>query len=149
MKTEQIKRIIAREGFVILGVLVVSGILLWIHDLIPYDDSKSWYVYFCSAGAKKYAVELKDEAHSFSDEEGHKIFTELRKKYPKDFLPDKDGAYRLPRDFKIDYAKVKYSLSGQIRNTASKISLFLLFIAYPFYLIFRFISWAIRLLIEE
>ena len=149
IKTERIKRIIAREGFVILGVLIVSGILLWVHDLIPYDDNESSYVYFCSTAGKQYAVELKDESHLFSDKEEQKIFTALHEKYPKDFLPDKDGRYRLPRDFRIDYAKVKFSLPGRIKSTASNSALFLLFIAYPVHLIFRFIGWAIRLLIEE
>jgi hypothetical protein len=149
MSTERLKRIIAREGFIILGVLVTSGMLLWMHNLIPYDDSDSSYVYFCSTAGKQYAVELKDERHLFSDKEGHKILTALHEKYPKDFSPDKGGQYRLPRDFKIDYAKVKFSLPGRIKNTASSWSLFLLFVAYPIYLLFRFIGWAIRLLIEE
>jgi hypothetical protein len=149
MKSKRIKRILAREALVILGVLVVSGILLWVHDLIPYNDSESSYMYFCSTGGKKYAVELKDDMHLFSEKEGQKIFSALSGKYPKDFPPDKYGRYRLPRGFRIDYAKVKFSLPGRIKNAAFNLSLLLLFIAYPVYLIFRFIGWAIRLLIEE
>lgn len=149
MNKKRIKRIIAREGFIILAVLVVSGILLWIHHLIPYDDSESSFIYFCSTAGKQYAVELKDEKRLFSDKEGHKILKALHEKYPNDFPADANGQYRLPTDFKIDYAKVKFSLPGQIKNTAFGLSLFLLIIAYPAYLIFRFIGWAIRLLIEE
>ena len=148
-KSEWIKQIIGREGLVILGVLVVSGILLWIHYLIPYDDSKSSYVYFCSTGGKRYTAELKDDWYLFSKEQGYKIFTALHAKYPKNFFPDKEGQYRLPRDFKIDYARVKFSLPGQIKNTASNLALWLLIIVYPVYLIFRCIVWNIRLLIED
>ncbi len=149
MNVKGIKHIIAREGFVILGLLVVSGILLWVHNVIPYNDSESSYIYFCSTGGKKYTVELKDDMHLFSAEEGHKIFSELGKKYPKYFPSDEYGRYRLPSDFRIDYAKVKFSLRGWIKIAAFNLSLSLLFIAYPVYLIFRFIGWAIRLLIEE
>lgn len=132
-----------------MGVLIVSGVLLWVNNLVPYDDKDSSYVYFCSTAGKRYSVELKDERHLFSDQGGHRILTALHKKYPVDFPADKDGQYRLPRDFKIDYAQVKFSLPGRIKNTALSWSLFLLFVAYPVYLLFRFIGWAIRLLIEE
>lgn len=132
-----------------MGVLVVSGALLWINYLIPYDDRDSSYVYFCSTGGKRYSVELKDERHLFSEEGGHRMLAVLHNKYPSDFPADKSGGYRLPRDFKIDYAKVKFSFPGRIKNTALSWSLFLLFVAYPVYLLFRFIGWAIRLLIEE
>ena len=145
---EWLKRVVAREGFVILGVLVLSGILLWVSQLIPYDDSQSSYIYFCSVGDKKYAAELKEDRYLFSNEEGYNILSALHEKYPKDFLPDQDGRYRLPRNFKIDYVKVKFSLPGQIKDIASNAALFILFVAYPAYLIFRFIGWAIRLLAE-
>lgn len=132
-----------------MGVFVVSGILLWVNYLIPYDDKESSYIYFCSTGRKRYSVELKEDRYLFSKEGGYKIFKALHEKYPKDFLPDKYGEYHLPQDFKIDYVKVKFSLAGQIKDISSNSALFLLFIGYPSYLIFRFISWAIRLLTEE
>jgi hypothetical protein len=132
-----------------LGVLVLSGVLLWASQLIPYDDSESSYIYFCSVGKERYAVELKDDRYLFSREEGYKILAALHRKYPSDFLLDKDGQYILPSDFKIDYVKVKFSLTGQIKDIASNSALFLLFVAYPAYVIFHFISWAIRLLAEN
>jgi len=139
------KRIIAREGLILLGCLVLTGGLLFVSTRIPQEDPT--YIYRCSTGGHIYEVEMNGYFWPVSDSDSYNMFETVKKLYPNDFsggiyLKVKD-AY--PLDFKVENVKTKYTFSERIRNVFNFLGVFILFL-YPIYLIIRFVFWAIRTL---
>ena len=111
----KLKRIIAREGLVILGCLIFIGILFLITKIIPYE--KPAYCYIVSTGGHKYKVDttsylnINDSDLSapawFADE--LEIFRDIKKGHPDDF---KDPVYSKASDAIIDKWS-KYEVKAQ------------------------------------
>ncbi len=141
-----IKRIIAREGLIILGIIGVVGILLCINFLLPSDAS---YIYTCHTGKNKYKIESLEYYTTFNDEGKFEIFELLQKKFPNIFPEAKEGYRWMPSDLKIDYPVTRYTFLGHMKNALSNISLILFCFGYPFYWLIRFIIWAVKTLKEK
>lgn len=145
-RKKKIKRIIAREGLIILSIIGISIILFLISGLIP---ASSTYIYTCYTGNREYKIELNWYQSTYTNDDKSKIFELLQKLNPKDFPLDKDGYVWMPSDFKVSYPDTKYNLLGHIKNAFYNFGIFILITSYPLYLLIRFIPWAIKTLKEK
>ena len=58
-----IKKIVAREGLIILACAVCAGIFLFLQNLIPYSNPK--YEYGVETGGHKYVISTQEAIYSF------------------------------------------------------------------------------------
>jgi len=142
----KIKKIIAREGLVIIGIILVAITLGFISGMFHYQEPA--YLYRCSLEEHIYEIEFSNYMQYYNDEGRLFIFKAVKALNPKDFESYKNDNF-LPDAFKIDYLGQKYTLIGHIKNFFSNMGLFILFLAYPVYLLIRLIVWAVRTLKEK
>jgi len=145
-RKRKIKRIIAREGLMILACLLLSLVLLSLQGFIPYEAPT--YIYDMNTGGHTYIIESKQFIYPFKDIGKSELVKILRSKYPKE-IEKSDNINWIPEDLKISFPKTKYSFKWHIRNLLSNLIIFFLIITYPVYLIIRFIIWALRTLRER
>ena len=141
-----IKKIIAREGLIIVICAVCGGIFLFLQSLIPH--SSPIYSYVVETGGHKYIVTSQEAYYSFEFKDKAELYKTLRDEYPKDFVKN-DGVDFIPDDLKISSPKTKFTLQGNIGNLLGNLGLLVIFFVYPLYLIIRFIIWAIKTLKHE
>jgi len=137
-----IKKIIAREGLIILSCTMLTLILFYFDTFIP--NTKLPYQYSISTGGHKYKL-LGDKLSlgDFSDSDKGEFFQSLVKRFPSDFNATDLSVIKFngyPSDLKIEYQGKQ-----DIKETFFNIALCSLFV-YPIYLLFRFIVWAIKTL---
>ena len=133
-KSKVIKRIIAREGLIILGILLVSAVSFSFGSGFlgerPYQ-----YIFQAETGNKIY--EFKSKNWFLTNEE---VVSELVKQgIWKDVDP-----YFVPDDLNFKYLRsIKRPLLERIRRPALMFSIFFP-LSYPLYLVARFVFWATR-----
>lgn len=137
----KIKRLIAREGLVILGCIAITLMIFLSVNLFPKTELP--HVYSISSGGHTRHLSLEEYQGYFTDSDKSEIFDNLVNKFPDEFSkPDSEiskfASY--PSDFEIKYQGDK-SLRFIIGNIASYS-----FLIYPIYLLIRFIIWAVRTL---
>ena len=138
-----IKKIVAREGLIILACAVCAGLFLFLQNLIPYESQK--YKNVVETSGHKYAIESEEAIYSMDFKDKAVLYKELQNKYPKD-LGKSAGVDFVPDDLKIGYPKTIYTFVGHLRNLLGNLGLLFIFIAYPLYLIVRFVLWAMKTL---
>lgn len=143
MDKKKIKKIIAREGLIIIICIVCASLFLFLQGLISYDNPI--YSYVVETGGHKYTITSKESYDSFDFKDKVALYKALRDEYPKD-LGKNDGIDFIPDDLKISYPKTQYTLRGNIRNLLGNLWALSIFAVYPLYLITRFIIWAIKIL---
>lgn len=143
-----IKKIIAREGLIILGCVACAIFFYTVSSFLPY--SRPTYVYKCSTGGRIYQIEKEDYIYGFDLEEKRAMLKDIIRKYPADITePTKtivEEFKGIPADFEAELFKTKYTVIGHIKNLFETLAIWALFLAYPLYLIIRFTIWAIRTL---
>jgi len=141
----QTKKIIAREGLVIIACLICSAISFFIGSAIPYQSPT--YRYSVLLGGHKHILTfLDDNPSGFSDEDKKDIIKSLKEKFPTKFSNESNFN---PDDLTIKYLGTKYSLKQHIKNAGFNFGIIFLIVAYPIYLFIRFILWAIRTLKQK
>lgn len=142
----KIKKLIAREGLVILGVIALG--FIW--KVIPYE--KPSYLYYCSFDGspnwKVYKIETNHYYSTWDNNDKLVLLKEISKKYPKDIEQEGDWI-TIPENIKVERSEAKYTLKGRIKNGLSTFALFVFILSYPAYLVIRFIIWAVRAIKEE
>ena len=146
MDKKKIKKVIAREGLIIIMCIVCASLFLFLQGIIPYDNPS--YSYIVETGGHKYTVTSKESYHSFDSKDKAALYKVLRDEYPED-LGKNDRIDFIPDDLKINYPKPQYTLRGDIRNLLGNLLILSIFVAYPLYLIIRFIIWAIKTLKQK
>lgn len=133
----KIKKIIAREGLVIISILILSGALIFAsnwyddkkNDLEDYGniwkgkDSKTGIVYVLPSTKENLEKRLEEAAANT---------TEANK---EDWIQQKYG-----KEMETIRARIKYAQYSDYTKTSFFFSLFAL---YPFYLLIRFVLWAV------
>lgn len=132
-KTSSFKKIIAREGLIVLSCIILTGAVLLIPDIIVLKDTKQ-------------PIDLlTQKEHTLKDEEKKIVYKVIINK-------DEDFLKKFNTEAKIDEFIKK---GGAVRRIELDISSFkgnfLIFVIllYPFYLIIRFILWAVRTLKQK
>lgn len=150
MDKKNIKRIIAREGLVIIICLFCAFISYWFGNNLTNTGSYG-YRYLVNTGGHKYEIEYSEfySIVDYNQKDKDKIFGAIAKLYPKDFKPDDKGILWTPDDLQIEFLGVNYSLKYHIIGFLQSLWFIFLFIAYPLYLLIRFIVWAVRTLKEK
>ena len=142
----KLKKIIAREGLVILGVIALG--FIW--RVIPYE--KPSYLYSCSfdgsSNWKVYKIEMKHYYSTWDDNGKLVLLKEISKRYPKDIEQEGDWI-TIPENIHVERSEAKSTLKGRIKNGLSTFALFVFIFSYPAYLVIRFIIWAVRAIKEE
>lgn len=156
-----IKRIIAREGLVILGILAISSALIWgpdyiipsrpSYDLLPTLNNLNTAPKDMSDAIGKI-MELREKYPQYDDLTNMELVSKIAKKYPAwqnvDTVMQRinEDSQKKPVSFNFATAKPvkinRLKLSKQISTVGDKILIF----TYPFYLLIRFIFWAINTL---
>lgn len=139
--TDKTKRIIAREGLVILVCIGLSLGSFLIYNLIPGRSIP--FRYFISTLGYKYEMTSEEYRYNFSDEAKVELMKNLAEEYPKDNLPPPGF---VPEDLDIKCVGQDCKLIDHIKNACFNFGFVFLLLAYPIYLIIRFIIWAIRTL---
>jgi hypothetical protein len=125
MNKKHLKKIIAREGLIILGIIAVGLLVIT-------------------------TVGLYNKPSSITDkQEKNQNFTSLTK---EQFQKGREAGYTVEQI--ADFEKIRKGKSEilEIEKTGKRearienIGLFILFLGYPAYLLFRFVIWAIRTL---
>ena len=143
---KSIKRIVAREGLVILSVVISYFAVSLLMYTLPYERPE--YLYTVSCLGKKYEIS-SNYMYVFTN--NYAILRQILEEHPEDFnetmtFAIKDGG--VPKDFGILPPELVYAPGDDIYRIFDIIRL-LLIIAFPIYLILRFIIWAIRMLREK
>ena len=138
-----IKKVVAREGLIILVCVICAGIFLFLQSLIPYSSPE--YAYNVETGGHKYVVSTQEAIYSFEFKDKAELYKVLQDKYPKD-LGKNDGVDFVPDDLKISSPKTIYNFAGHIRNLLGNLGLLSIFVVYPLYLIILFVMWAVKTL---
>lgn len=138
-----IKKVVAREGLIILACAVCASILLFLQSLIPYDSPK--YENVVETGGHKYVITSEEAIYSFDFKDKAVLYKELQDKYPKD-LGKNEGIDFVPDDLKINPPKTIYNFAGHIRNLLGNLGMLSIFAVYPLYLIICFVMWAAKTL---
>jgi len=148
------KKIIAREGLIIIGILAISGLCALTSRLIKtYDQPPPWEEIssVVSLPNPKDLVPVSEsnpnKPQSLKHSKGRLIDNEtnalqaLKKKESEAAIAitDIDPA-------KLEAAGRKLETLHKYADFFDAASIFILFFAYPLYLIGRFITWAIRTL---
>lgn len=144
----KLKRIVAREGLVILGCLTFSIVLSFLSIKITAEEPT--YLYRCLTGGHVYEIEMNKYVWPTTDEERFNFYDAVRKLYPNDFKVELKNPKItfLPDDLEIKYIGAQYTLKGKLINLFTFIST-LSYFFYLIYLLTRFIVWAIRTLKQK
>ena len=139
--TSNVKKIIAREGLIIIGLIATSllitfqgGKLVSLPKEIPFDEAMA----ILDREFKHKTSPMEETADNLPDIiwddeiENSKLVAEV--------------AYPPPVKY---YNKTNYSRYKAICSHIENFALFLLFLAYPLYLLFRFIIWAVKTVREK
>ena len=141
-----IKKIVAREGLIVIVFVVVTGGIFFLDSVLPRISSE--YVTSVELSGHKHEIIWEDECTATSDindEDKYNILKTLIEKFPNEFSKiDKPDIYRT--DFKIGECESGYSVLGHLRNLLSDLRFLIPFVFYPFYWVIRFIIWATRTL---
>ncbi|MCX5709664.1 MAG: hypothetical protein NT088_02910 [Candidatus Omnitrophica bacterium] len=138
-----IKKMVAREGLILLACAICAGLFLFLQSLIPYCSPK--YEYDIKTSGHKYVVSTQEAIYSFEFKDKAELYKTLQDKYPKD-LGKNDGVDFVPDDLKISPPKTIYNFAGHIRNLLGNLGLLSIFVVYPLYLIICFVMWAVKTL---
>lgn len=144
-----VRKIIAREGLIILAILFLSGVLLVIANSLPHDETS--YKYKVLTNNHHYEMETSAFISGINNHEDQNfIMRSITEKHPNDFSQDEIEAISkssfVPDDFKIEYIGPQYSFRTKCKSFINMAGLFVLILLYPGYLIVSFISWSIKTL---
>lgn len=156
--TTKIKKIIAREGLVIIGVAVLILVCFHLQSMFPYTSTDIYpakYLYKVSIGGKswKYRNSLDDPDISVTTK--WELFQTARRDNPKDFQHYGviNNAGFIPKDFLVEYGgrieKVlteREKTNNKLNEFTGSLLIFVIVCVYPLYLLIRFIIWAVRTL---
>lgn len=137
------RKILAREGMIILGCAVWAVVLFFISQSIPKEAPQ--YRYRCVTGGHAYKLTISNRILGYTPEVRNALFDTIKKNYPDDFRKNVSG-FPVPEDFKVESHGQVYSYKGNVKNVTLILSFVALFLLYPLYLGTRFIFWAIRTL---
>lgn len=140
---KKFKRVIAREGLVILGCLGLSAILFFSGGLMHYESPS--YMYSFSTGGHIYELDFSKYDPEPSAADKITMFEAAKKFYPADFKQYGNVGF-IPDDLKVTYLGARVTLRDHVRNLFNNLAILSLFFVYPLYLIGRFIIWAIKTL---
>lgn len=168
----RIKKVIAREGLIIIAILFFSGVCFFVNSWVPYEDSTA--LYDVTVGEDIYRVEIENPSavadvqlaayDSLKRSKPDLILPELpeRRFIPIDELITGSRAKasgfdpktavsvsELPNGVEVKFVKWKYSFKAIVHGKSLTIALMSLFLFYPIYLLIRFIIWAIKTLRKD
>lgn len=144
------KKIIAREGLIMLSCFALTGLLIYVATFIP--ETKLPYKYLITTSGHKYVIhtdgymQINDRNFTppFSQDE-IEIFSNVEKLHPEDF---KGGIYsKVPDAMPLDL-KFKFQGKDDVKSLFWNIIFASIFI-YPIYLLVRFILWAVYTLKQK
>ena len=162
-----VKRVIAREGLVVIGFVVLSAVLIFISDHFPPLPKEAHGKYLVSTeGDHHYLVPAENPANKNKNEiasESTKTEIELAKEelskreFAKQELAKKKA---LTYEEFLKLRREGHSIEAlvdtidvtqlvRVQNRIRNFGFFLLFAGYPFYLLIRFIFWAIGTLKQK
>ncbi|NQT23544.1 MAG: hypothetical protein HQ579_08945 [Candidatus Omnitrophica bacterium] len=141
-----IQRLIAREGLIILSCLVFAGFVFLIAEMIPYGEPR--YIYRCATGGQQYDISTNGVVIISNAKNELALFKAVKRKYPEAFKGTRFIS-SAPTDFKFKYLRKGHTLRDRIKDYIQNLALIFLFLSYPFYLLIRFIIWAIRTVREK
>lgn len=133
------KKIIARQGLIIISLLLLSVLLISMGFFIKVDLP---YRYELSLSGKAYKFNTKNYFDDWSFDDKIGVLRAIKIKNPEDF-PNKNLDL-LRDDHEIKYLGEK--LSYRIQNLCFSLAHIVLFGIYPLYWLTRFIIWAIKTL---
>jgi|GEM_PF-1741010 hypothetical protein len=155
--TPKTKKIIAREGLIIIGIIVVSVVLFIIGNIIPYEDpdQDTKYQYQFSTSKSSYTLNFERMFPIDSIADKWEAFQFFRKDFPEDYadLGIINNASFIPKDFKVEYLGIKNKnisnkakILNNIRDIVFGLAIFVGLLTYPLYWLIRFIIWAVKTL---
>ncbi len=139
-----IKKLIAREGLAILVFAFIAGACILLDNSIPSEDPT--YRYKLLTGGHEYEVILSSYCSESSSEDAAFVYSAVQKLYPKDFNPEYKKLGFIPADLKIVFLGHVWTPKQHLKHFFSTGVVVVLFVFYPLYLIWRFVSWALRTL---
>lgn len=168
----QIKKIIAREGLVVLGIIGASCLLLFISSVYPPIPKSDIYGGFTQAERKSIGelMDFREKYPEYDDLNNLELAEKLANKYPgyqqiykniksinernknqdrfdvSTAKPPKNDYYAEEIEGKRPPRDLLVELAETKRARIGDVGFHLLFIGYPVYLIIRFILWAVRTL---
>jgi hypothetical protein len=163
-----IKKLVAREGLIILSFLGISLLIILTPDLYikPKPIGLAPGVTQAEIKSIDTLMELRKEYPQYNDLDNLNLAQKIASKYPeyeavhKDFLEISERNKDKPNVFDISTAKPVQSTgetyrldeiikAGQQQEKVRTVGFYFLILGYPVYLLVRFIVWAIRTLREE
>ncbi|MCF7907432.1 MAG: hypothetical protein K9L86_00930 [Candidatus Omnitrophica bacterium] len=137
----KIKKIIKREGLIILGIILCGVFLAYLGGFLSFQKSNCS---FQKSNCYFFNQRYKQPGTSDKYLSKEKILEDIRGEYPQyDSVDDAIFAKVIENELK------RCGQSGKLRllvRTAGFCGIFLLFLGYPIYLSIRFIIWAIKAL---
>ncbi len=148
-----IKKTIAREGLVILGIIAVGGLIILLSFVFPpypapinskfdittakpVENTRDYYAEEIEGKKSSQYLSETDKSNQDSNE-WVDVPVDTAKKVVTDLLTKK--SYRLSDIERMNRGQQNINNAG----------FFIIFLGYPVYLIIRFITWSIRILREK
>ena len=145
---KKIKKIIAREGLVILSIAIAFFVVLFLMNNLPYPRPEYRYTVTCLG--KEYQTVSSSRFFGMPIN-NYNVLREILEEHPREFnetitFAIKDGG--VPKDFEISLPEIVFAPDNKTYRIFEVLIAFLIF-AYPIHLIYNFIVWAVRTLREK
>lgn len=152
------KKIIAREGLIIVGIIILSILLTIVSKqinrpmrILPLDD---WVESpQDETDAINKILDLREKYPQYNDLTNMELAKRMAKKYP-----DWENVYKVIQRINEESKNLKYNYAtskpakikrSKLSEQVSTLSYWILIFGYPLYLLIRFILWAIKTLKQK
>jgi hypothetical protein len=136
---ERIKKALETREGTIVAVAIVCGIAVMLASMMIQTE-KPKYLYRCATLGQSYQVALNRYTATFDEGDRRDLLYALADIDPASFKVE-EGAEALPGDIIIEYIGAKYTFAGKIKNLLFALSLVMIFLPYPAYLLMRSKKW--------